>query len=111
MQDLEVVQHLASCKLAGEIHVKEVAGVELEDVEDHLEGWLLLASVSALLVLVELDGVPVDGRRHIQRLLRDALQESVLDHDLELSALSVKLRKLRDSFKELVKGFGESFVE
>ena len=97
--------------MAGKIHVEEVAGVELEDVEDHLEGWLLLASVRALLVLVELDGVPVDGRRHIQRLLRDALQESVLDHDLELFALSVKFRELGDSFEKLVKGFGERFVE
>ena len=69
IEDLEVITHLASLEMTRIVHVEEVARMELEDVEDHLEGWLLLASISALLVLVELDGIPVNGWRHIQWLL------------------------------------------
>lgn len=82
----------------------------VQNVQDSLQVSFLFSALLAFVVLAELHVVEVDGRRHVQRLLRYSLQESILDHNFQLFALTVIDRKLRDCHKQSLEMIVDLFV-
>ena len=67
--------------------------MQMQNVQNLLQVWLLLTALIPLIVLDDVHSIPVDYRGHVQRLLCDSLQERILDHDLESLPLLVNIRQ------------------
>ena len=63
--------------------------MQLENVQDLLKARLLLASFVSLIVFRNSHSIEVNDRWNIERLLRDSLQEGILDHDFKLFSLLI----------------------
>ena len=64
----------------------------MQNVQDLLKVWLLLTSLILLIVLHDIDSIPIDDRWKIEWLLGYPLQERIFNHDLKFLSFIINFR-------------------